>query len=56
MSTVTLDELQSIMVAYDMHMEMLGSLKSNKEVSFQTMEKLKLSDENDDYDSDDERK
>ena len=43
------------MVAYEMHMEMSGSIKSNKEVSFQTIEKLKLSDEDDD-DTDDERK
>ena len=55
LSTVTLDELQSIMVAYEMRMEMPGSVKSNKEVSFQTMEKLKLTDEDDDN-SDDERK
>ena len=56
LSTVSLDELQSIMVAYEMHMEMPDSMKSNKEVSFQTMKNLKLSDENDDCDSDDERK
>ena len=55
LSTVTLDELQSIMVAYEMRMKMPSSIKSNKEVSFQTMEKLKLSDEDDD-DFDDERK
>ena len=56
LSIVSLDELQSIMVAYEMCMEMSDSMKSNKEVSFQIIEKLKLSDENDDCDSDDERK
>ena len=56
LSIVTLDELQSMMVAYEMRMEMSGSIKSNKEISFQTMEKMKLNDENDDSDSDDERK
>ena len=34
LSTVILDELQSMMVAYEMRMEMFGSVKSNKEVSF----------------------
>ena len=38
-----------------MRMKMPGSVKSNKEVSFQTIKKLKLSDENDD-DSDDVKK
>ena len=56
LSNVTLDVSQSMMVAYKMHMEMSGSVKSNKEISFQTMEKLKLNDENDDNDSDNERK
>ena len=56
LSDVTLDELQSMMVAYEMRMEMSGSVKSNKEISFQTIEKLKLNDEYDDSDSDDEKK
>ena len=53
LTTVSLDELQRTMVAYEMRMEMPGSVKVNKEVSFQTMKKLKLTDE-DDGDSDDD--
>ena len=34
LSSVSLDELQSTMVAYEMRMEMPSSVKSNKEVSF----------------------
>ena len=34
LSSVSLDELQSTMVAYEMRMEMPGSVKLNKEVSF----------------------
>ena len=34
LSTVTLDELQSMMVAYEMRMEMSGPIKSNNEISF----------------------
>ena len=55
LTTVSLDELQSIMLAYEMCMEMPSSIISNKDILFQTIEKLKLSDEDDD-DSDDQRK
>ena len=34
LSNVILDELQSMMVAYEMRMEMSGFVKSNKEISF----------------------
>ena len=34
LSSGSLDELQSTMVAYEMRMEMPSSVKSNKEVSF----------------------
>ena len=56
LSNVTLDELQSMMVAYEMRMEMYGPFKSNKAISFQSRKKLKLNDEYDDSDSDDEKK
>ena len=42
LSNVTLDELQSMMVAYEMRMEMSGTIKSNKEISFQIYEKAKI--------------
>ena len=34
LSDVTLDELQSMMVAYEMRMKMSGPVKSNNEISF----------------------